>query len=705
MRRPWEAVVVPHDKLPDKAAYRAFITSPGTQDCLFSGVVGEAPNLRVSRDNKPAWLLAVVADYDVPCKDRERRAGKLRVPPNFVSRSYSGGTHAVWVLERPLPLPQDAEQQEALLQAVRRDLKLQNAFGVLDDRAFENIAQYYHAGWDWVCTNPEPVSAARSMLWLDKALKKKAKSRPDIPLPVVAAEVENRFPGRWTGDFTEGARGVRFWDESADCETAAIVTEHGMVCFTGPSPFMSWEAIFGSGFVEQYRENTRGRALSSCYFVNNSFYVYSENGGVPQWLMLNRQSMESLLASEFGLRSRAEAGEDLSEVKDTVGTIIRLNAATAAYPCIYRPERLIQEDGQRVLNTSLLRVYPPEAGTGKEWGDGFPWIAAFLEGLFPDCIERERLVSEIAYAYKHAYRGRPKSGRVVFIAGGVGVGKNLLTECIIGPALGGFTDPSEFLLGHTRFNEELYSKGVWVCNDTVSHGAEKERQFFSSTLKRMAANAFHICEGKYKGSSTIRWQGRVFVTLNTDPVSLQLLPDLDISNRDKVSLYKTSGTALNDPCAAQHVREELGAFCAYLLGMEYPEHCVGDARWGVRGYLNPELLSEANTGGGTAGFEEIIAQFCKDMFKANPDLPALEGTSTWFLQQMLESSSLKEMLRGNSTARSFGKRMASLNAAKKLPVEYHRTPTERIWSIRRDAFENYLKFGSEEGGVDEHCPF
>lgn len=706
-RRPWDVAVVDHGELADKAAYRAYITNSRTQDCLFCGILGEAPNLRVGRDNPPAWMLAVVADYDTPMSSDKvnKMLTKLHVRPNFISTSYSGGTHAVWVLERPIPLMPDIEAQDRLLGIIRKELKLNTAFGPIDTNAFCNLGQYYHAGWGWMLANEEPVPASRSSLWLCETVRKTSHGVPAVPVSAVASEVEKRFPGRWQGDFVVGARGVRFWDALADNDTAAVVTENGMVCFTGPVPFQSWEDIFGSGFTERYKADTLGRVLAECYFVNNAFYTKMPYAHVETWQALNRQSMESLLSSRYGLRNRAARDEDQSEVKQAISTIIDMNTLAAARPFLYRRETVITFDGMPTLNTSLLRVYPPESSKGQSWGDGFPWIAAFLETLFPDCVERERFISEWAYAYKHAYAGNPRNGHVVFIAGDVGVGKNFLTECLIGVSLGGFADPSDYLLGRTRFTDCLFQVGVWLCNDTVSRGDDKERRIFTSNLKRMAANSRHMWEGKFRGATNIEWQGRVYVTLNTDPVSLQLLPDLDQSNRDKISLYKACGKPLDDPQALHKSKREMGALCAYLLQMEYPEHCRDSERWGVRNYLNPELQAEADSSGTTASFGEILSQFCKDMFEGDSQLQTLEGSSTWFLQRMLEQSSLKEMLRDCISPRMFGKRMSALVASETFPLTFRRTNTERLWLVERTAFENYLQHGNLEGGLDEKYPF
>ncbi len=707
MLHPWLAPIAKRNSLPTKAAYREYIQNPETQDCLLSGVVGEVAGLRVSRENPPARLLAVVADYDLElsCDKREKMLAKLLVRPNFISRSYSGGTHAVWFLEKPLPLPSDQDALDRLLATIRKELKLTNAFGPLDVNAFNKLSQVYHAGWDWRMVHDDPIPEERSLLWLMDALNKPRRSSNDIPLSIIAEEVQRRFPGRWQGEFTIGARGVRFWDAQADNPTAAIVTAQGMVCFTGPFSWRSWEDIFGKDFLSQYRADTLGKVLAHCYFVNNTFYVRSEFRGTPSWQTFNRQNMESLLTSLYGLRSRAAKDEDQSEVKAAISSILHLNSLPAARPFIYNPATIVLHDGSPVLNTSLLRVHKPEPNLGKSWGDGFPWTAAFLESLFPDIVQRDRFMCEWAYAYRHAYAGQPRNGRVIFIAGDVGVGKNFLTECLIGPSLGGYTDPSSYLLGHTRFNDSFFDVGAWVCNDTVARGDERERHIFTASLKRMAANVRHVWEGKYKGSSSISWSGRVYVTLNTDPVSLQILPDIDQSNRDKISLYRVSGQPLKDTLAALKAKEELGALCAYLLHMEFPEHCCDTPRWGVRNYLHPDLLAEAVNSGSTASFGEILTLFCRDMFAADTSLERLEGPATWFLQKMLEQSSLKEMLRGCETPKSFGRRMSVLSNTGSFPVSYYRSTNERRWCVERAAFEKFARCGNQEGEVDEQFPF
>ena len=713
--KPWEALVIPREKLPDKAAYRTYITSSNTRDCLFSGIRGVDQYQRVGRDNKPAAMLAVVTDYDTLLTEAARKkcTDKLVIKPNFISTSYSGGTHAVWLLQAPIPLMPNEKMVQALLETIVRKLKLKNAYGPLDGNAFFNPAQYYHAGWDWQIVSTEPIAEAMTILWFDEAMKKSkfSQSGVQIPLPHIWEEMKRRgWDSRWDGEFALGARGCRFWDATADCPTAAIVRENGMVCFTGAFPFLSWADIFGSHFIEQYRVNTFGQALSECYVVNNSFYVCSnlhgqDGGSNPCLLSYNRQNFELLAMEKYGLSSKPEQEGGDSPIKQLMAKIISYNTLPAACPFIYRKERIIHIQGEPRLNTSFLQVHEPDLSQGHSWGDGFPWIAGFMERLFPDNIQRERFMAAWAYAYRNAYHGHPRNGHTLFIAGPVGGGKNFLTDCLFGVSMGGATDASEYILGQTRFNDHLMGMGVWTLNDTVAKGDSRERNLFAKALKKMAANHFHSCEGKFKSATGIFWHGRILVTLNTDPDSLQLLPDIEVSNRDKISLFKTSDEPMRDYDAVTKANAEMGALCSFLLNWEIPEHCVGDARWGVRNYLHPELLAEASNSSSTASFKEILTLFVQSSFDSDNRLDVLEGSATWLLQQMMLVDGIKDMLKGMVNATSIGKRLGALASTGDFPLEYKRIHNQRLWMIKRKAFMDYLNSSNQEGEVDDFFPF
>lgn len=712
MGRPWEAQIIAHEKLPTKEVYRAYLSNIETRDCAISGIRGIVTNLRVNRDNPAAALLAVVADYDVVMTDAERakRVDKMLIKPNFVSTSYSGGTHAVWLLECPIPILPGGEFYHFLANSIKKELRLARAFGALDENAFDNSSQYYHAGWNWKFIHSSPIAESRCLRWFSEAMNKTRMGDCNgvvVPLSRVREEINKRFPGRWNGDFELGSRGCRFWDRNADNPTAAIVHERGMVCFTGPFPFRSWADIFGREFVDDYRDERIGQVLKDFYCVGNNFYALTDNikpdGSIHYaWTSQNRQNIETRLAKRYGFSTKADTDGAQSEVKDMIGEIMERNTMEAAIPLIYKEPGKTILYGKPVLNTSFLKVHPPDLSLGKSWGDGFPWIAAFMEGLFPDNIQRERFMAAWAYAYRNAYHGHPRNGHTIFIAGERGVGKNFLTECLYGASMGGYSDASDYVLGTTRFNARLFEVGVWTLNDTVTKGNPQERSIFSKFLKKLAANHQHIFEGKFKDSFALDWQGRILVTLNTDPMSLAILPDIDINNTDKISLFKTSDKVLDDKDAAEHARKEMGALCSFLLNWELPEHCIGNARWGVRNYLHADLAVEASNSGSTASFGEILSLFVRESFASDRHLECLEGSATWFLQQLLMSDTIREMLRGTVSANSIGKHMGALAASGSFPLHYKRCHGGRLWWITRKEFEAYTSF---DDFLDPLCPF
>jgi hypothetical protein len=162
---------------------------------------------------------------------------------------------------------------------------------------------------------------------------------------------------------------------------------------------------------------------------------------------------------------------------------------------------------------------------------------------------------------------------------------------------------------------------------------------------------------------------------------------------------------MRDYDAVTKANAEMGALCSFLLNWEIPEHCVGDARWGVRNYLHPELLAEASNSSSTASFKEILTLFVQSSFDSDNRLDVLEGSATWLLQQMMLVDGIKDMLKGMVNATSIGKRLGALASTGDFPLEYKRIHNQRLWMIKRKAFMDYLNSSNQEGEVDEFFPF
>lgn len=686
------------DRPANKAAFSQRSTSPQTQDCFVSMFQGMNPARRVSADNPPAFLHGIAADYDTPM-DAMRRGemmARLAIKPSLVTASCSGGTHAYWEFEKPVPLTGDPKFTRDLLACAARELSLSNAFGSLDKNAYYSPSQYYHIGWDMQDGGGSPICEEHLWLWVEEASAKANwnSAGAEVPLERVAEEVEKRFPGRWKGKFALGARGVRFWDPEADNSSAAVVKPTGMLCWTGPVSFMRWSDIFGPAFCTEYRAEGEGRAIKDGFFINNNFWFKSpmEAGCTKSecWMSYNRANAESLLAARYGLGTGGSKRGGQSQVKRVLGDIINHKSLCGVLPCLYHPDTTVEYDGRCFLNISTAKAMPPgETDHAPAWGEGFPWIASYLEGLLDD-EQREYFLSWLSRTYKGAVDHNPQRGQAIYLAGPSGVGKNLLSERVIAPLLGGRQEAVDYLTGATKFNQELFSSGVWCIDDATPLSDAKAHRHYSAMMKKMVANSTFMFEAKFLDAVKVPWMGRLVVTCNDDPESLRILPQVDINNKDKLMFFHTSAEPLADKDPEPKIKAELPAFAAYLYHYEIPEDCKGGSRFGVKGYLHPELFAEAEDAGPGGIFLQIMDTFLNAYFEADTNEAELRGPALHIYGLMSLDPAIRSAMDGLVTSGNIGMRLGQLAARDKYPLRRVRGHgKQRTWIVDRQEFMVY----------------
>lgn len=693
----------PADRKGSKMLHNNWSKAPSTKDVFFSMFLGEDRGERVTGKNPPAIMLGVCCDYDTPLskEERSKKLDKLPTKPTYLSESYSGGTRAVWVFEHPLPLHPSTEATQFLLKNIHKSLKLEHAFGVLDG-VFFHPTQYYHRGWNWRDGGGGKIPSELVILWHVEAMKKAAKHLGELAIPMshIEKEIHRLFPGRWQGPVEVGARNIRFWDPDASNPTGAVICKDGVMAYTGEQRFLTWGEILGADFVERYRSETEGKALSEVFCIKNEFYVRNtvtlEDGSQSvEWVPNNRQNMESLLQSRYGISHIPAAAGELSPLKRTIGDIINLNTLSGTIPLIYDKRDRVIFHGRSYLNISTVEALQPATGTGKAWGDGFPWIAGFLEHLFGGKGEQlDVFISWLARAYQGALAHNPNRGQAVYIAGGAGSGKTFLTECIIAPLFGGKTDASDYLTGRTKFNKALCSSGIWCIDDATPLTEPKAHSYYSAMIKKMVANGSFLYQPKYQDTEDLPWLGRLIILCNTDPESLRILPAVDINNADKLLFFRTTDDPLEEENVASKAQQDLKAFAAYLAQYITPAHCRGGARFGVKQYHHKELYREAVNSGASGVFKEILINFLHNYFTSphDDDLVDLKGSAQRILQVMQDDPGTEKIIRDMANARTIGTLLGKLlNGEDHFPITYTRQSSGRIWSISREAFFEYMK--------------
>lgn len=690
---PWDA----HGSMPPsgttKEGYRTWSVLPSTQSLFFSGFEGTNAALRVAESNPPVFMHALVAEFDTPISVSEREAFLRRAapeyPPNFISTTFSGNVRLFWIFESKIPV-YGAKVTQAFLKKLCKALAIKKLFPALDETALLNPSQYYHCGEQWEMIHPAPLSSSLLHSWLLGVSQKADWSGygDQISFERLADELERRFPGRWPGPFEEGARGPRFWDALADNPTAAIVRSSGMQCFTGPKPFETWGEIFGRKFVEEFRASTIGAALEGIWFDGRDYWRMVE--GV--WRLFKRQDITLHLRVAYEISDERKGEQKSSQMDAVLNQIQQAKCVDGAAPFIYQRDTTVRFCNKRYLNISRCAPTAPAEGP-QIWGERFPYIAELLGGFFDPPEQLDFFLSWLAHAFQNASAGRPRNGQAVFIAGDVNQGKTLLSNVLVGGLFGGHMDASDYLLGESRFNKELFEVGLWTVDDTVPSSDPRKQQLYSAMLKKIPANYSFQYHPKFRDQLMLPWAGRVIVTCNADPESIRILPDVEMSLLDKVMLFKIKTAARDFTNAADRIRAELPYFAGYMRDFEIPEHCQGEPRFGVNCYHHPELIETARQSGKTAAFSELLEMFKESIF-ANVSRQEWVGSATQLLSEMMADEITKHVA-AKYTPDQIGRRLGQL-MAQGYPITYERSgdlSRTRLWNIPR------------KGENDEATPF
>jgi hypothetical protein len=612
---PWHNTV-PIPKFKNKDAYREWCKHPTTDYNFFSMVEGEVSTLRLGNGNKPFRIHGVVADYDCAgLSDAEVRAGIARIPATFPprawNRTFSGGVRAVWVFEHPV-FYYSSDVWKKFIARCTKELKLTSVLAGLDDH-ITMPELYYCSGSDWTVNETAVLRGSLVDLWMYDACKidHMSSKGTEVPLDIVEAEMTKKFPGRWEGDFTEGARGVRFWDETGDAKSA-IVKPTGMICFTGNEPFLSWEKIFGREFVQKYIEDRRGKAVSEMHSDGTAYYRQLPN---KMWDAMKVETARRHLKVVYGLSDATAKGDASSEIDALLNHLEQRKRIHGAMPFPLNPQEVVNWNGMTFLNNSLARLCPAVAEP-QEWGVNFPWLSRSYSTLF---LDHKNLVIFLCWLHiwlKSAHAGRPCRGQSLFIVGPPGTGKSLLSRQILARMVGGYADARDHLVDGGRFNSSLFEKALWCIDDSTVLADPKAHARFSALVKAMVANDSMQYEQKYGYSGAIPFVGRLVTTLNNDPISLGILPNTDASLLDKVIMLQTDDVEI-DVAATEEERyaiidRELPYFVRWLLDFEMPEWVERDNRFGIKAWHDKDVLAEARSGTTSYTVMQIIEMWRND---------------------------------------------------------------------------------------------
>lgn len=683
---PWDSTSK-RPQLKDKADFRHWVIQDSTDHYFFSGFEGLNQSARINlKDNPPYRMHGLVADYD-SATTREAvvayldKNSPVAFRPAWISATFSQGVRLVWEFEKPI-FCHNTSSLKALLTRMRIELKCAKLSAGLDDIILKPD-QYYELGTNWQRYSDVRIPTKILHLWVYESGQrvKWASEGADIPMELVAAEVEKQFPGKWPNDFVDGARGPRFWDPTADNDTAAIVRSAGMQCFTGPLPFLPWGAVLGAEFTREFEANQVAAATQDIYYDNMHYWRKGQTGN---WFYCNQEVLSLHLRVKAGL-SR-EMVKSTSEVDHAIYHIQTFNQVVQAIPFVHQSSGLHRLPDGLFLNVSNVAVCQPSEGT-QSWGEDFPWIASYLKGFFSTPDQEDFFFAWLQRFYKSALEKHMEQGHAIFIAGKVDQGKTLLGTKVIAAMLGGAVDATRYILDETSWNSSLFERAVWNIDDPKPGKDPRTHGVYSANIKKHVANQGFDFQKKFKDSARVEWKGRLIITLNDDEISLGMLPEVDISIMDKVMFFRTADRQFDFTDADSHITKELPFFCRWLLDWVPPEHTKGRARYGLKAYHEPSLLNAAHERGRAHEFQELLEIFLLHWFRAEgAHAESLDwtGSATQLYLQMSAIEILKPLTQ-KTHAGSVGKGLNALltSGNPHITMEPGRSK-KKTWILKRE---------------------
>lgn len=600
--RPWEFAPDPEvlksvRALPKEERRRRMLMTTTVWN-VYTVIVGLDSSQRVSKDNPPVALRGFAADFDV-VQSVETAASFIKalpshLQPNFIEVTLGLKLRLLWVFETELAVA-NTEMAQAVLHGL---LELVGAPTLLPgyDLSSSKPAQVWTNGGDWYEYSPTPFQHELVLGVACEAAKKvKAFSVADVPLDAVADEVQKRWPGRWTGEFREDSVGVRFWEEGADNPKGCQVKPDGMLCFTGRQPFVSWMELFGREWTETQKVLHIGKAATNLFYDGKNYWEPLGN----RFVTLNRGDVILALKNR-GLSDRIGKGVTASECDRVLRHIQVSGRVDGAAPLINYPPGVVEVDGHRLLNISTLKpVLPAESISGVPETD-FPWLWHFLKNHFarPEHNPLDHFLVWLKRYYGAILNKKNWMGQALFLCGPKSNGKTLLCLRVVAPLVGNrYACPIDYFTGETQFNDDIFTASLLTINDEDAPKNDAARQRFAARIKAFVVNPTHTYHPKFCQRVTINWVGRIFATLNDDPASVAMLPEVNSNTEDKLMFFasqKYPGVWPDNEKLEKTIEAELPKFAKWLLTVFTPAPGIeAPCRTGMVSYFDPVVREMA----------------------------------------------------------------------------------------------------------------
>lgn len=708
---PWEfdldAAVKAYGKeriaaLANKKARAVFMTDPETVWHIYSLAEPLNPNQRANKkDNPVVKIHGLVIDFDAKlsaeCIDR---ADELRLPPSWVEETLSGNYRMLWLFEKPANVINSAHGQR-FLSLLGRHLKVKSIGPGLDQASYKPEQSWTNGGrWDQMTGKPLPADLTDG--FLIRALKGLMLSDPDAPpsanFPAIAEALKERYPrfGEWEEEFVEGSQGPSFWVDGSKTAKSAVVKAEGMFTFseTASKAFFSWAELLGRDVADGLVSRQMSEATKNIFYDGMRYFT-QDAAGIYYPYPVDPLSRMLRIQHRLDARRNAEGYSQVEEAFHYAETINRVAVAGTLVP--FRPGAITFKN-EKYLNTWVPLYTKPVEQDVTEWGDGFPILGAHLAHFF-DEEQLRKFLQWLAVFYNSVLNCKPCKGQALFLMGGTGIGKGLLSY-IVEVLVGGGTRAEELIAGTDTFGGECYAKPLMRIDDMAAHTGKNALIKFTEKVKGHVANDMHRFHVKHQMAGTIPWFGRIMVTLNDDQHSMNSLPDFAASVEDKISLFYGNPeksdwikqlVGLEERQAV--IRKEAPYIARFLLN--YLEDIPledRDDRYGVKVYHYPRLRAEVDEDKSSSSLYDVLAAYFHSWFEGNQTDKEWKGKAHELYRNLIGAGLIGPGTAFQYTnAKQLGRALRTEehspdNRERVTARRYSNSKVAAVWTVTRDAF-------------------
>lgn len=241
-------------------------------------------------------------------------------------------------------------------------------------------------------------------------------------------------------------------------------------------------------------------------------------------------------------------------------------------------------DGKRILVTSQARIIEPKSGD-------FAGIEKFITELFSSADQVNYVLCWLKISYDCLRTRNFRPGQFLMQAGPPGCGKSFFQELVTWVLGGRSAKPYRYMTGQTHFNSDLAAAEHLMIEDENPKSNITARREFGTAIKDWTVNDKISVHAKGREAVTLSFFRRLTGSVNDETENLMIMPPMDSSILDKVSLLKCHHATLSDKRQENlgMLRTELPGFLHMLKTLSVPR-AMRDPRFGIRAYHNPEIL-------------------------------------------------------------------------------------------------------------------